>query len=247
MSAQWESFAAALLGPKQQALDIARRHLDRATASGAPGTKSWAELAWALALTKHGDPTQALTVERTALTHQLKAGNLWGSVLAVHFRSWSLAQLITDLIAAGCTDRARLKALAEETAHLTGGAKTLRMSMGAEIRNMGPFGDETARAIDVARDVLGPEAYSLAERQGLLLRPESNEVQRLALGTLSLRKMAVDHPARTAIPSHWDELSAAEQEVATLAAAGWTNTAIASRRETPPGGSTRRSPQFSRS
>ncbi|WP_236567522.1 AAA family ATPase [Nocardia sp. CY41] len=227
MSAQIEAFAASFLGSKEQALDVTRRHLDHATTSGAHETKSWAELQWAIALTKHGDPTQALAIERTALAHQLEAGDHWGSAVAVHVRSWSLAQIITDLITAGSTDRARLRALAEETAQLVGGARTLRMSLGAEIGNMGPFGDETARAIDVARGVLGPEGFAAAERQGSLLRPESNEVQRLALGTLSFRKVAVDHPARKTIPSHWDELSEAEQEVAILAAAGWTNAAIA--------------------
>ncbi|MGO4614215.1 helix-turn-helix transcriptional regulator [Nocardia sp. 2YAB30] len=42
--------------------------------------------------------------------------------------------------------------------------------------------------------------------------------------------MPIDHPARKNTPSHWEELSRAEREVATLAAAGWTNTAIAARR-----------------
>ncbi|MET8800979.1 helix-turn-helix transcriptional regulator [Nocardia sp. NPDC004568] len=82
----------------------------------------------------------------------------------------------------------------------------------------------------MARGVLGTEAYAAAEKQGILLRPESQEVQRLALGILPLPKTADEHPPRTAGPSHWSRLTATEQEVAILAAAGWTNAGIALRR-----------------
>ncbi|WP_157228696.1 ATP-binding protein [Nocardia brevicatena] len=230
MSAQWESYAVSLLGTKQQALDIAQRHLERTNASGVRWMKYWGGLAWAFALAMHGDPTQALAGERATLSYYLEIGDQWGALLAVQFRSWSLARIITNLIADGHTDRARLCTLAKETAQLIGGAETLRRELGAEVAVSGPFGDETAKAIDVARGVLGAEAYAAVERQGSLLRPESNEVQRLALGTLSLEKMAAGHPAHTAAPSHWSQLSTAEQEVAILAASGWTNAAIALRR-----------------
>ncbi|MET8871204.1 helix-turn-helix transcriptional regulator [Nocardia sp. NPDC004604] len=89
---------------------------------------------------------------------------------------------------------------------------------------------ETNKAIDVAQGVLGRKAFGAALRQGSRLRPELCEVQRLALGTLSWNRLPMDHPARRNSPSHWHELSAAEEQVATLAAAGWTNSAIATRR-----------------
>ncbi|MFQ6331903.1 ATP-binding protein [Nocardia sp. CWNU-33] len=226
----YEAVAVGLLGSGQHALQIARRHLDRATASGAGWAKAWAELAWAITLTKHGDPTQALAVGRAALAYQIAAGDQWGMSLAAYIRAWSLAQIITDLIAAGSTDPAELRTLATETAQLAGGAAMQRGGLGINIGVLGLFDDETHKAIDVARTVLGPEAFTAAHRQGSLLHPESHEVQRLALGTLSIDRMPMDHPARKNAPSHWDELSAAEEEVATLAAAGWTNIAIAARR-----------------
>ncbi|MEU7767974.1 LuxR C-terminal-related transcriptional regulator [Nocardia sp. NPDC049190] len=230
ISAHFEAWTASFLGSPQQALRITRRNLDYASASGAGWAKSWTEIAWALALTKHGDATEALTVGRTALAHQVAANDHWGAVWTVHIRMWSLAQIITDLLAAGSTDRAELGKLATETAQLVGGAAGLRAELGVDIEELSPLADETNKAIDIARRVLGPTAFAAAEKQGSLLRSELHEVQRLALGTFSIEKMPMDHPARQNTPSHWGELSTAEQQVATLAAAGWTNTEIAARR-----------------
>jgi DNA-binding CsgD family transcriptional regulator len=187
-------------------------------------------MTWAIALTKHGDPTEALAVGRATLAYQEAAEDELGASLAVNIRTWSLAQIITDLIAAGSTDRARLKALATEIAQLGGGATTLRAGLSVNFDDLTLIAAENDKAIAVARGVLRPEAFAAAYRQGSLLRPELREVQRLALGTLSIDKTPMGHPARKDTPSHWDELSAAEQQVATLAAAGWTNTAIAARR-----------------
>jgi DNA-binding NarL/FixJ family response regulator len=96
------------------------------------------------------------------------------------------------------------------------------------IENMGPFADETATAERVARGVLGQQIYADAESRGLRLSPESFEVQRIALGTLS---METSSPAAKSTSS-WQTLSKAEQEVAVLAAAGWPNSAIGVRRGT---------------
>ncbi|WP_433199361.1 LuxR C-terminal-related transcriptional regulator [Nocardia sp. CA-107356] len=228
---EWhEALAASFLGSAQQALEINRRDLDHATASGDRWAISWAEMAWAIALTKHGDPIEALALGRATMARQEAAGDHWGAALAVFIRIWSLAQAITNSIAAGSTDQAELEALATETTQLAGGAKALRAGPGVYFGDLGVYADETKKAIDVARRVLGPEAFAAAYRQGSLLRPDLREVQRLALGTLSMDRLAMDHPARKHTPSRWGELSAAEQQVATLAAAGWTNSAIAARR-----------------
>jgi DNA-binding CsgD family transcriptional regulator len=224
-----EAMAASFLGSAPVALEVTRRHLDHATVSGSRWAISWAEMAWAIALTKHGDPAEALAVARAILAQQLPLRDQWGATMSVHIVQWSLARTITDMIAAGSADRAGLKALATETAQLAGGATTLRGELNITI-DLGPFDDETNSAIDIARQVLDRDAFATAERQGRLLRPELHEVQRLALGALSIERMPPDHPARKNAPSHWDELSAAEEQVATLAAAGWTNTAIAARR-----------------
>jgi DNA-binding NarL/FixJ family response regulator len=88
--------------------------------------------------------------------------------------------------------------------------------------------DETSAAEQVARDVLGQDAYTDVEKRGLRLSPEHFEVQQVALGTLSIDTSS--SAADTA--SSWQTLSKAEQEVAMLAAAGWPNSAIGVRRGT---------------
>ncbi|WP_433194646.1 helix-turn-helix transcriptional regulator [Nocardia sp. CA-107356] len=230
MSELFEALAAGFVGTAAQALDIARRHLDNVTAAGAGWAKSWAELAWAIALTKHGDPKEALAVGRTALADQLAMRDQWGLIWAVHIRAWTLARMVDDARAANSVPAERVRAWAVEIAQLSGGASTVRQRLGVDIANLGPFGVETSEAIESARDVLGHKDFVAAEREGAMLRPEHYEVARLALGTLSMDRLAVDHPVRQHRPSRWYELTNAEQEVATLAAAGWTNTAIAARR-----------------
>ncbi|MEU7768447.1 helix-turn-helix transcriptional regulator, partial [Nocardia sp. NPDC049190] len=226
----YEAVAVGALGSTQQALKIAQRHLDHAIASGAGWAKAWAELAWAITLTNHGNPTEALAVGRTALAYQVTARDQWGTSFAVYIRTWSLAQIITDSIATGDTDRERLEALATETAHLVGGAATLPAGLGINIGKLLLVSEETDKAIDVARRVLGPDAFAAAYEQGSGLRPELGEVQRLALGTLTIGTTPTHEPEKKYPPSPWSALSAAEQEVATLAAAGWTNVTIAARR-----------------
>jgi DNA-binding CsgD family transcriptional regulator len=228
MSEMNEALAAGFLGPAEQAMSICRRHLEWTTAAGAGGATAWAQMALAITLTKHGDPAEALQLVRASLASQVPLGDQWSPTWAVHIRIWSLARLITDQIAAANTSRPMLVKLATEIAYLAGGLKTQRARLGVLIENMGLWGDETAAAEEVARDVLGQQTYADAESCGLRLSPERFEVQRLALGTLSIDTSS---PAvKTA--SSWQTLSEAEQEVAMLAAAGWPNSAIGVRRGT---------------
>ncbi|MGW4774902.1 AAA family ATPase [Nocardia sp. NPDC004278] len=228
------ALAAGLLGTPQQAHEITRGHLAHATASGASWAKSWAELAQAITLTRHGNPTEALAIGRAALAHQLPTGDQWGALWAVEIRIWSLAQIVSDTIAAENPDRATLTALATEAAHLAGGTKTFRARLGVDIEKMGPFGAETAKAIGIARRVLGDTTFTAAETRGSRLRPELAEVQQLALGTLPIEQPPTPRPTRGDTRSPWNELSPAERQVAILAAAGWANTAIAARRGNSP-------------
>ncbi|WP_062992104.1 ATP-binding protein [Nocardia anaemiae] len=230
MSELFEALAAGFGGTAAQAMEIARRHLDNTTAAGACWAKSWAELAWAIALTKYGDPEEALVVGRSALADQVVMRDQWGALWAVHIRMWTLARMSGDARTADGTVSEQVIARATEIALLGGGVATWRQRLGVNIANLRPFETETDNAMDIARDVLGQELFEATQREGAMLRPEHDEVARLALGTWSLDKLEVDHPIRRGRPSPWQELSTAEQEVATLAAAGWTNTAIAARR-----------------
>ncbi|NUP25568.1 MAG: LuxR family transcriptional regulator [Nocardia sp.] len=227
MSELFEALAAAFLGTAEQALDTCRRHLRNAERSGAGWAASWAGLAWAIASSRHGDPHEALAVGRTILSSQLAMRDRWGAVWAVHIQAWTLARLVD---AAGDEQSAAVADRARDIARLLGGGATLRDGLGVDIDHLGPFATETEFAADTARKVLSDDAFAEAEREGALLRPELAEVAQLALGKLSMDRLPVEHPVRRSRPSPWQRLSAAEQDVAVLAAAGWTNTAIAARR-----------------
>ncbi|MEV5835329.1 AAA family ATPase [Nocardia sp. NPDC052112] len=230
MSELFEALAAGFCGTAAQAMEIARRHLDNASAAGARWAISWAELAWAIALTKYGDPEEALAVARRALADQVAMRDQWGALWAVHIRMWALARMSGDARTMDGAGSGRVIAGATEIALLGGGVATWRQRLGVNIADLRPFETETDYAIGIARDVLGRKLFETTQREGAMLRSELGEVARLALGTLSMDRLEVDHPVRRTRPSPWQELSNAEQEVATLAAAGWTNTAIAASR-----------------
>jgi DNA-binding CsgD family transcriptional regulator len=232
MSEFYEALAAGLYGSAEQAMTIGERHLERTTAAGAGLARSWAQMALAIALTKHGDAEEALRLGRDALAYQVPVGDQWGPTWAVHVRMWSLAQLITDQSSAGNPSRSALMKPASEIAYLAGGVKAQRARLGVLIDNMGSFGDETSAAEKIARDVLGQRRYVDIEKRGSRLFAERSELERIAMGTLSIDASTVDSPARTGTSSSWQSLSAAEQEVAILAAAGWSNSAIGVRRGT---------------
>jgi predicted ATPase/DNA-binding CsgD family transcriptional regulator len=228
MSELLEALAAGFFGSAEQAMATAQRHLERTTAAGSALARSWAQLTLAITLTKHGDVDEALQLGRDALAYQLPTGDQWGPDWVVHIRMWSLARLITDQIAAGITSRGTLVPLATEVAYLAGGVKAQAARLGVLIENKGPFADETSKAEQVARDALGQDAYTDAEKRGSQLFVERSDLERIASGTWSINRSS---PARKSASS-WHTLSAAEQEVAILAAAGWPNSAIGVRRGT---------------
>ncbi|UAK30396.1 AAA family ATPase [Nocardia asteroides] len=231
LSELYAAMSAGLLGTGQQAHEITQRFLEAAAAS-TTRVRAWAEHAREIALAKHGDPIEALAIGRSSLLCQkLAGGDQWATMWGVECRTWSLARLITDLLTTGDEiDRAELVAPATEIAHLAGGVRTLRTKLGVDIDRMGPFADESAKAIAVARQVLGPDAFAAAQARGSRLRPEHDEVQRVALGTLTIEETPREDTRGAGATSRWRQLTTAEQQVAVLAAAGWTNTAIAARR-----------------
>ncbi|MGW4331005.1 ATP-binding protein [Nocardia sp. NPDC004573] len=216
-----EAIAAGLYGTPAQALTIGSRHLDRAVASEAPVAMSWAEVAWAVVQTKHGDPREALAVGARALRSLRARGDDWGSVWAVHVRMWSLARLLRELPACSA-DAAEI---ATEIAILAGGGKLLRTMLGLGETAHRHVRVENTIALNAAREVLGAERFVAAYETGTAMRADRHEVQRFALGDFVPRQ---NLGAR--VSTRWSTLTAAECEVALLAAAGWTNTAIAARR-----------------
>ncbi|WP_280441607.1 helix-turn-helix transcriptional regulator [Nocardia brasiliensis] len=189
-----------------------------------------ADLVTASTLTRREESAQAMSLERQALKTLWSSGDRWGALWAVQSRVWSLARAVDNSIRRGERGRRELIDAGVEAARLIGGATALRARLGIDIGGLGPYADQNNRAIEILTDFLGHEAYAKAEQQGLLLCPESDELPRFALGALSMEQLPPEHPARRYIPSNWDDLTLSEEQVALLAAAGWTNTAIASRR-----------------
>jgi predicted ATPase/DNA-binding CsgD family transcriptional regulator len=231
MSELFEAMAAVLSGSAEQAMKTADRHLERTTAAGARWERSWAQLILAIALTRHGDAEEALQLGRAALAYQLPLGDQWGPTWVVNIRMWSLARLIGAHSAAANTSRSTLVKLATEIAYLAGGLKTQQARLGMLGENMGLF--DAMRATErVALKILGQQTYTDVEKRGSRLFLERSELQRLALGTLSIDTSSRDRPATKGTSSNWQTLAKAEQEVAILAAAGWSNGAIGVRRGT---------------
>ncbi len=224
------AFTAGLLGTAEQSRELTQRYYERVDTPGTPREKSWAELTRAIALTWHGDPVEALELERSSLAYQLTVGDRWVGMWAVQIRIWTLARLITDLLAADHPDHARLADLATEIAHLAGGTAAMADKFGLVANAMSHLIAKSVEAVAVAHRILGSDVYTTAEARGRRLRPEYNETQRLVLGTFTIDTPSNDHSAGRGFVSRWHDLTQAEREVAVLAAAGWTNPAIAARR-----------------
>ncbi|MGW1737832.1 ATP-binding protein [Nocardia sp. NPDC001965] len=221
MSRLFEALAAAFHGDSDSALEVSRAYLWYATGTGAEWVLSWAELTRAIAAAAHGDPAEATAMLRSALTRQAAMAEHCGTTWSVHIRTWVLARLIRDR-APGARDSA------VEIARLSGGAATLRHRLGVDLEPLRPFAERTAAAVDTARTTLGAPAFDIAFREGEAL--DAGDVVRLALGTLSPPVAVVDDAPPPDRPARWQQLSEAEHEIAILAAAGWTNAAIAARR-----------------
>ncbi|MEU7765501.1 AAA family ATPase [Nocardia sp. NPDC049190] len=226
----FEALTCANLGDADLALGAARRHLERAVASDAGWAISWAELAWMIAVSRHGDPHEAVTLGRSTLERVLTTGDTWTAGWVVHFHTMALTYLLSARIAAGDAGRAELVAAATEIAHLQGGIATLHRSMGIVADRVTLVARGIAGATEVATSIIGAAAYAAAAYRGARLRPERDELQRFVLGRLSIDQVPGLRPEARVTVSRWDELTPAEGEVAILAAAGWANSAIAARR-----------------
>jgi predicted ATPase/DNA-binding CsgD family transcriptional regulator len=229
MSELLEALAAGLLGPARAAIDISARHLDNATRSGALWAISWAELARAVALTKQGDPDAALAIGRKAMSRQLAIKDRWGALWAASIRSWSLARIITDLQGTG-SSADRLIPLAMEIAHLSGTVAAARSDLDIRHEGLGPFMDETKHAVKVANGILGERDFASAEAAGRQFRSDSVAPAKGRSDDVPEKATGSDDDVVIMKKASWQELTAAEQQVAILAAAGLTNAAIAARR-----------------
>ncbi|NUS44287.1 MAG: LuxR family transcriptional regulator [Mycobacteriaceae bacterium] len=216
--------AAAQLGTAQQAAEFAARFRILADSSGSDWARAWATLVQAMGLTRSGKAAEAMAATRGTLTGLIAARERFAGLCAVHIYLGAAGRLLGDLVSSDPVDQSRIPALAVQTAQLLGGAQRLRVWVGIDVYRLGIFRTEVDMAHAAARKFLGADQYRLARAAGEELRPELDEVYRLALGTLQ------PHRAASVASASWQQLTRAEKDVALLAASGWTNTAIAARR-----------------
>ncbi|WP_327100870.1 hypothetical protein OIE68_19975 [Nocardia vinacea] len=226
----FEGLACTIGGDPQRALSTVRRHLDRAIASQACWTLSWAESVWLYTVSVHGEIDQAIRAGRTALEQFLTKGDTFSALWFIPFKLMALGHIAARQLASGAIDPVRLNAAAAEIAYMRGMTAMLHRTQGITPTKLTWLGQEVQLAVDVATAVLGTDAYAAAVQRAEAVRPEFAELRKFLLGSVAIDRLpaAVQHVAT--IPSRWQELSPAEQEVAVLASAGWANSAIAARR-----------------
>jgi DNA-binding CsgD family transcriptional regulator len=214
-----EALAAGLLGTKETALSAAARHRARTARSMGAWANSWGELAWAVALSKHGDPRMALAVGKQAMGRLLAIGDRWGALWAAHIRAWALARVVGDMQAAGSPEE-QIVPLATEIANIAGAAAAARSDLGLNQDGLGPFMDETAHAVRIRAQRAGSQF-----RVGNATSQKPTPPPRRS-GDLE----SVGDENSSSAAARWCELTAAEKQIAILAASGYTNVAIAARR-----------------
>nr|WP_216899644.1 LuxR C-terminal-related transcriptional regulator [Nocardia alni] len=217
-----ETLAYACLGSPDVASERAQRQLDEAVATGIEWLIGEAEQAWAIAALRQGDPDAALAAVRRAGERQRVPGDYPVRETVVEIEAWVTARILADGMESRVGDQA-LASRAIDLATLAG--RRRRACEAAGIRNVGEgyFNGWTERAFDIARQVLGASKYAGAEETGY----------RRATGSAwtatspAVVGMAAEDDDPSPEASRWGRLTSTERHIAVLAAAGWSNTAIA--------------------
>ncbi|WP_280257339.1 ATP-binding protein [Nocardia wallacei] len=227
LSGVFVALAAAFVGERQVALDTTARILEHSTASGSQLSRGWARLARAVSLVAHGDLTEAAAMSRSVLTEHLIDGDVWTVSWAIGARIMVAARTVLEASVAG--DEPVRTAAATEMARLVGAFRSCVRATGTVIETVPLITTELQRAADLSVVVIGERAYAAARDEGAAVSPDFDTLRRYVLDR------APDDPSSegaepASVPRRWDTLSRAEREVAVLAAAGWSNSAIAGER-----------------
>ncbi|MGI5220898.1 helix-turn-helix transcriptional regulator [Nocardia sp. CA-290969] len=227
-AAVFTALAAAMLDEPGRADAITRAHLDRSVAAESALSVHWARVARALALARSAEPASALPEVRAVLSGRYAVGDTWKASWSVGVCMVVLTHLLTpDPPAPGSSATARERA--EELAWLVGVFRACHRSMGVRAERVPMMALGVRRATAAATAILGPADFAAAERRGGQYRPGSDMVQQYVLRRWAAEVTGTAAPVGQNV-SRWGVLSPAERAVAVLAAAGWTNSAIAQRR-----------------
>ncbi|MBL1079806.1 hypothetical protein JK358_35930 [Nocardia sp. 2] len=222
---QFLAFASAFVGDRAQALERTRHYLDLAAGAGATRTMAFAEIAHSIALARCGHTREALALTDALLSAPLVPDDMWTVSWALAGRFITLTEILADTTSPGAVDRDRI---ARELARLVGAFAAHHRSTGVAIHRIPLLATHLDRAAQLAGRALGEEDYADAQDQGkALLRTfvDSGDIGRGAFAAA-----ATAGPGAGAPGVLWASLTRAERHIATYAAAGWTNTAIAAHR-----------------
>ncbi|WP_280392916.1 helix-turn-helix transcriptional regulator [Nocardia brasiliensis] len=201
-------------------LHLIEAHLAEAIAAGARWPIAWAKLNLAIAHYRRGRPEVTIDLVEQVLRAPGMDRDPWCALWAISIQAWALGATLED-------EHGRVRERAMEIGRLLGASEKYRQTVIASDRPYEPFRVESVTAADRARNMLGDGAFRAAEAQGRALPMDSpGQVARLILHREDV--MAPD--AADSGDDRWANLSAAESEVAALAAAGWSNSMIAVKR-----------------
>ncbi|WP_040811575.1 ATP-binding protein [Nocardia concava] len=227
MSELFEALSAAFHAPADEASTVTRGFLDAMLEAGPQSATSWARYARAIAISAHADPAEGLAFCDKGLAWQIPMRDNWGVVWGLNIRAWILSRLITERLASDDT----AAAWAQGIARSLGTAAAIRRRLGIELENLRPFAEHTAEAVAVASKVLGPKAFNAAVEE-VEFAPGADRLPSACPEAVECLAEQTNPPALARQSQPWNELTSAELQVATLAATGLTNTAIAAHRGT---------------
>ncbi|WP_019930923.1 LuxR C-terminal-related transcriptional regulator [Nocardia sp. BMG111209] len=225
VSAMLVAIASAFTAEGPVALAATANYLERARASGSDLTRAWAMLARAVALAKNGRTEESFDLTGDVLEHHLIDGDMWTASLAVGARIAAMTAELAGYAAADAGGGPEALRVATRVAQLVGALRTCHRVMGVAIDQIPLLSIEIELAAQVSAALLGAPAYAAAENQGARLRPEFDQLRQYGL-----QPQSADEAFTADEPTRWTVLSRAERDVAILAAAGWSNSAIAARR-----------------
>ncbi|MBB5918734.1 putative ATPase/DNA-binding NarL/FixJ family response regulator [Nocardia transvalensis] len=230
------ALAYGFVGGPEQALEKTREFLERSDARSVL-SQGWARLARAVALVQHGGLSEAAVMTDSVLDRYLIEGDLWTMSWAIGARIMVAMRASWEYTAAG--DGAAAAEAAGAIARLIAILGECHRAMITEIDTAAHLTSLIDAAAAAAVGILGADGYAAAESAVARLQPDFGSIRDylrahpMAGDSVCVSKPpAVEQDTNVAEPveAHWDTLSRAERDVAVLAAAGWSNSAIAHRR-----------------